>query len=109
MTIDEVLDTTPRYFAALVERHEGKRQREEQGRDWMLAQVIAMVANCGMIRFEDWRHPQEFMPTYGDASEAPKKKLSKRQREMNLDRQLERMMERAIAGQRERQKLGLEM
>lgn len=53
---------TPAYFDVLMRRHERNVERDEYGRNLMLAQLTAMVANTGFARFQEPRTWQEFMP-----------------------------------------------
>jgi hypothetical protein len=59
---DEFMDLTPRFFDGLVRQHREMREREERGRDFMLSQLIAMVANTGFARYKEVRKPNEFLP-----------------------------------------------
>lgn len=60
---------TPRYFSKMVERQ--RRSREDAGavNEYMLAQLIAMVANTGFRSFKEVRQPREFVVTKPQAAE----------------------------------------
>lgn len=61
---DELRRISPRFFAKLAAEHKAAREREQWHGEFMLAQVIAMVANTGFKGWKEVRQPKEFMPTY---------------------------------------------
>jgi hypothetical protein len=59
----EFMRLTPRYFARLTKEHREARERSERTVEFMLAQVVAMVANTGFKGWDKPRQPTEFMPS----------------------------------------------
>ena len=77
MGFDEFMSITPRYFDELMKQHRFNVERAERGRDFMLSQLIAMVANTGTRSFEEPRQPVEFLPKWqreGTAAAQPTKR-----------------------------------
>ncbi len=53
-----------RQFYRYVERLQGQDKPHWKQFELMFAQLTAMVANTGFLRFKEWRTPMEFMPSY---------------------------------------------
>jgi hypothetical protein len=66
----EFMRTTPRFFARLTKEHREARERTERTMEYMLAQIVAMVANTGFKGWDEARKPDEFMPSRWDAEKA---------------------------------------
>jgi vacuolar-type H+-ATPase subunit I/STV1 len=101
---EELLDMTPRYFAALVHEHRRRVDIADRNRDFMLAQVVAAQYNTGFVRFEEWRQPEQFMRKYASLEEPKATRLRGKQ----LVSQIERTMERAMKYQEAQAKRGIQ-
>lgn len=63
LSSDEFYAITPRQLDALARAHQRRLRREVEHREFMFAQVTAMVANTGFRGWEKPRQPLEFMPS----------------------------------------------
>jgi hypothetical protein len=82
MQRSEFMKISPRYFEELVEQYRLSRERNERGRDFMLSQIAAEIANShSMPRYEAWRQPVEFLPTWQKKDERKKAIRKRRSRE----------------------------
>lgn len=75
MDLEEFLDVTPRFFAALLEKEKAKRRIDQEMTELMGAQIVAMVRRCGFIQFDELMSAKDFMPTVWErqAKAAPKR------------------------------------
>jgi hypothetical protein len=74
MSLDEFMDCTPRYFDALVQRHRETEERAERKQEFMFAQLTAMVANSGFLRWDKAPTPPDFMPSEWDKQQKQPRK-----------------------------------
>ena len=95
MTPDEFWCITPRYFDALVERHELKLERARRESDMMIAQLTAVVINFSQLRPEDSVRTDQFLPTY----RSDRNGITPKRRRESFDTQIKRAMERAVTYQ----------
>lgn len=73
MDLEEFLNITPRFFAALLERDRQRRERNQEMTELMGAQIVAMVRTCGFAQFKEPAEFKAFMPTeWRKRSEKPK-------------------------------------
>jgi hypothetical protein len=75
----EFMRTTPRFFARLTREHREARERSERTLEYMLAQIVAMVANTGFKGWDEARKPDEFMPSRWKTEQAAASPRQRRQ------------------------------
>jgi hypothetical protein len=63
MDLEEFLDVTPRYFAALQKQEQEKREHDQEMTEIMGAQIVAMVRRCGFIQFKEPMEAKDFRPS----------------------------------------------
>jgi hypothetical protein len=93
MTLDEFLDTTPLFFSTLLDKDELRRKLDGQMVELMGAQIVAMVANTGMVRWDEPRRAEEFMPSRVEQT-AEDEEISD-ERRAKIVRETRAMMQRA--------------
>jgi hypothetical protein len=63
MPKEELMACQPRYFDALVGRRNEAIEQAQRAQEFMFAQLTAMVANSGFLRWENAPKAQDFMPS----------------------------------------------
>lgn len=80
MDLEEFLNITPRFFAALLERDRQRRERSQEMTELMGAQIVAMVRTCGFAQFKEPAEVKDFMPSeWRKQREKPQPKRRSRQ------------------------------
>lgn len=93
MSWEELRRITPRHFSRLVEEYQAAQASRERMGEFMMAQIVAMVANTGFRSFKEWREPKEFMPSLRSGSE---RQRSRRRCAKVINREIEFAMESAV-------------
>ena len=80
MGLEELLDTQPHHLAVLFEKEKERRRRGDELQEFMMGNLIAMVANTGFKGWKEPRTPFEFMPSHWkDKPKEKRKRVDRKQ------------------------------